>query len=260
MSSFKPTWLYIKQHNKTGLVYFGKTVQRDPVKYAGSGTKWKNHLAKHGNDVTTIWYCLFLDAESVMAFAKWVSNNYDIVKSSDWANLKEETGLNAGGEFSDETRQLWSSQRLGKIQSPETIEKRVSKIRGKPSKLKGKKIHNDESKAKLAVARLGNPLSEAAKDKLRNKLWSELAIQTRTANMRTAAHNRIGTTWTEDHRNARELSFIRKYLVISDEIFAEIDNGASINSIAKLFALSWSTVSTIVKFRNKFEGNKVNTA
>ena len=46
-STFNPTWLYIKEHNVTGLKYFGKTT-RDPLKYKGSGTHWTRHISKHG--------------------------------------------------------------------------------------------------------------------------------------------------------------------------------------------------------------------
>jgi hypothetical protein len=48
---FKPTWLYIKQHNLTKLKYFGKTINKDPVKYKGSGKHWTRHINKYGNDV-----------------------------------------------------------------------------------------------------------------------------------------------------------------------------------------------------------------
>ena len=44
--------LYIKTHNKTGLKYLGKT-SYDPFKYKGSGTYWKRHIKKHGDDVIT---------------------------------------------------------------------------------------------------------------------------------------------------------------------------------------------------------------
>ena len=52
INMFKPTYLYIKTHNITGLKYFGKTTG-DPYTYFGSGTKWLNHLNVYGKDVTT---------------------------------------------------------------------------------------------------------------------------------------------------------------------------------------------------------------
>ena len=48
-----PIYLYVKTHNKTGLKYLGKTISKDPIKYKGSGLYWRNHITKHGYDVTT---------------------------------------------------------------------------------------------------------------------------------------------------------------------------------------------------------------
>ena len=92
MQSFKPTFLYIKRHIVTGLLYFGKTV-KNPNKYKGSGIYWKRHLQKHGSHVETLWYCLFLDAQTCSEFALLFSKNNNIVESSEWANLIDENGL-----------------------------------------------------------------------------------------------------------------------------------------------------------------------
>lgn len=100
---FKPTTLYIKQHNKTGLKYFGQTRSKDPVKYRGSGSYWKDHLKIHGKDVSTIWYQTFYDRQELIDYATTFSIKHDIVKAKDengnkiWANLKEENGLDGGG-------------------------------------------------------------------------------------------------------------------------------------------------------------------
>lgn len=89
---FKPTFLYIKQHEITGILYFGKTV-RNPESYNGSGLKWKRILKKHGGRVNTLWYCLFTDQESLVDFAINFSKLNDIVNNPQWANLIEENGL-----------------------------------------------------------------------------------------------------------------------------------------------------------------------
>lgn len=86
---FKLTYLYVKQHNITGLKYFGKTTQ-DPFKYKGSGLHWTRHLAKHGNDVTTIIIGTYIDKERCISDAITFSKNNNIVESTDWANLKIE--------------------------------------------------------------------------------------------------------------------------------------------------------------------------
>jgi hypothetical protein len=77
------TSLYIKQHNKTGLKYFGKTDNTDPVTYLGSGSYWKNHLAIHGNDVSTIWYQKFNSKEELTKYAMDFSVSNNIVEAKD---------------------------------------------------------------------------------------------------------------------------------------------------------------------------------
>ena len=89
---FKPTFLYIKQHSITGLLYFGKTI-KNPEIYKGSGVKWKRILKKFGGQVNTLWYCLFLDEESLKDFAISFSKINNIVLSRQWANLIDENGL-----------------------------------------------------------------------------------------------------------------------------------------------------------------------
>ena len=99
MSIYKPTWLYIKQHNQTGLKYFGKHSGSDPTKYIGSGVYWRRHLSTHGNDVSTIWCQLFENKQSLIEYASRFSEKNNIVKSNEWANLKPESGLDGSGNI-----------------------------------------------------------------------------------------------------------------------------------------------------------------
>lgn len=93
MQSFKPTFLYIKRHIVTGILYFGKTV-KNPEKYKGSGVHWKRILKKHGSEVETLWYCLFLDINECSNFALKFSEINNIVSDPRWANLIPEDGIN----------------------------------------------------------------------------------------------------------------------------------------------------------------------
>lgn len=64
---FKPTYLYIKRHSITGLMYFGKTTKSDPVEYKGSGLVWTRHIRKHGKKhVETVWHKLFVNREMIV--------------------------------------------------------------------------------------------------------------------------------------------------------------------------------------------------
>lgn len=90
-------YLYIKTHNKTGLKYLGKTI-RNPHKYRGSGKRWTAHIKKHGYDVTTEIVGTFATNEELMSFSIPLSKKLNIVESTNWANLKLETG--DGGDTS----------------------------------------------------------------------------------------------------------------------------------------------------------------
>jgi hypothetical protein len=96
----KPTYLYVKQHNTTGLKYFGKTT-RNVEKYIGSGLHWKRHIKHHGRNVKTVWVSEpFYDKNLLVEFATFFSDFFNIVNCSNWANLKEENGLDGGGNHS----------------------------------------------------------------------------------------------------------------------------------------------------------------
>jgi hypothetical protein len=97
---FRPTALLVQTHNVTGLKYFCKTTDLAKVHwYKGSGTVWKRHLKKHGNDVSTGIMGFYLDRQRCVEAALEFSRTHNIVASKEWANLVEEnaeTGAQGG--------------------------------------------------------------------------------------------------------------------------------------------------------------------
>lgn len=85
------TYIYLKTHNKTGLKYLGKT-NKDPFSYKGSGKYWKRHIKQHGYDVRTEILAECCSEQEVIEKGLFFSNMWDVVKSSDFANLKPEMG------------------------------------------------------------------------------------------------------------------------------------------------------------------------
>jgi hypothetical protein len=133
MSIYRPTWLYIKQHNQTGLKYFGKTT-RDPLKYNGSGRYWNKHLAVHGSDISTIWCHLYIDKDELVEEAVAFSRAHNIVSATNkhkkkiWANEKPENGLDGGSLTPQIIDKMLQSKRLNGTSnpnSPESIRKRL---------------------------------------------------------------------------------------------------------------------------------------
>ena len=102
--------LYIATHNKTGLKYFGKTTryfttQELQSKYHGSGTYWKRHLKKHGDDVTIEIYGIY-NIDEVNEVALRYSEENNIVKSKEYANLIIENGLDGGKQTDEITKRI----------------------------------------------------------------------------------------------------------------------------------------------------------
>jgi hypothetical protein len=141
MDIFKPTYLYIKTHNVTNLRYFGKTT-RNPYKYSGSGKYWLRHLSIHGDDVSTEVIGLYLSRDEIEKVALDFSTNFNIVESAEWANLKNENGLDGGFLHNDELHNkyklAWEKRKQRPV-SDETRKKMSEARRGKPSGAKGKK-------------------------------------------------------------------------------------------------------------------------
>ena len=160
----KPTRLYIKQHAITGLKYFGKTVKDNVSSYHGSGKYWKSHIKAHGvSHVNTLWVSdYFTEKEDLVEFASFFSEIFDIAKSSEWANLKEENGLDGhptGVEFSDETRRKISNALTGKTR-PESVRLKIAEAN---------RNRSEESLQKMRKSLTGKkrkPFSEETRKKM----------------------------------------------------------------------------------------------
>ena len=189
----KPTYLYIKEHNVTGLKYFGKTT-KDPYKYNGSGKHWVRHIKKHGKEhVNTVWISEpFTDESRLVEFALLMSEELDVVKSNMWANLKEENGLdgaipgiipwNKGIPRTEAEKQTMSNARKGIKSwnkgipcSDETKDKlrcrsRTSETKKKIKTARAKQVitHIDSTKQKISQSHIGMRHSIESKQKMSN--------------------------------------------------------------------------------------------
>ena len=202
-----PTWLYVKKHNVTGLLYFGRTQRTDPIKYIGSGNYWRRHLKKHGRDVTTLWCQLYTDRNSIIRDATEFSIYHDIIKSPHWANLMIEDGINGSAKG-----------RTTKPCNTSTKQKISKALRGKRNG--AGHIKSEESKKRIsdAIKNLG-PRSQETKEKLRlaNK-GKKLSEETR----RKIGLGGIGRKCPKTLEHRRKLSEANKGKVISEEIKKKI--------------------------------------
>lgn len=219
MQSFKPTFLYIKRHIVTGILYFGKTT-KNPDKYKGSGLLWRRILRKHGTNVETLWYCLFLDQESCTDFALKFSKINNIVESDQWANLVEENGID--GALVGHPSFITDYTEVSKKLSDNSI-----KMWSDPEfKEKMKQVHRErwtESERQRNSEMMKEKWTEERKQKHSEKMKGHIGSRKLKGIPKTEEHNRKnsealkGKVKTEEHKqNLRESMRLRKVCRLSD--------------------------------------------
>lgn len=217
--------LYVKTHNITGLKYFGKTTSKDPIKYPGSGTYWKNHIRKYGNDVLTEVIGQFDDKDECLKVAMGFSLQHNIVESDEWANLKIETLYGGWDHIDRKALYMQTSERMkGEGNIAKTPEARSKISRSMVGNTNGQGvIFTKERREKISRANLGKTLSEETKLKLsfymknlspeeRQKFYSPEAIAKRaksnTGKKRIRicciiCHREISAQFLERHYNTK---------------------------------------------------------
>ena len=175
-------YLYKKTHNKTGLQYLGKTKQQDPHTYQGSGTRWGQHIKKHGYDVTTEILKECSTHEEVKEWGGYSSKLWNVVESRDWANLKEECGDGGAQIMTVEYKEKIAAAMKGRIFTEEHLKKlslahkghadyrtpetKAEAARKASAKLKGVKKPKGFGE-KVRQANLGKKMTVEAKEKMR---------------------------------------------------------------------------------------------
>ena len=93
--------LMVKTHKITGLKYLCMTTKKDWNAYKGSGHYWKSHINTHG--IEHVITDLIFESDDHNEFKKKcleVSNQLNVVNSTEFANLMPETGQLGGVIFS----------------------------------------------------------------------------------------------------------------------------------------------------------------
>jgi hypothetical protein len=175
IDNFEPTFLYLKRHKDTKLLYFGKTTRTDPVRYNGSGKYWKNHLKKYGKNIETIWYEKFYDIYELIDFALSFSEIFDITNSELFANLCEENGLDGGDPGKTATSKTALALK-GRKRPQNSIDKQKKTLLENPI------TFTEERKQKISKSLTGKKLSETHINALKLGAKTEKNIESRKRN------------------------------------------------------------------------------
>jgi len=94
---------------------------------------------------------------------------------------------------------------------------------------------------------------EGMREKHRNKVWTEKAIQNRLNNCLKNAEARKGKKWSQEHRNARLRTYIEKNVDIATKVFTLHDTGLNNLQISKVLNITWEKVKYSLLNRKDFE-------
>lgn len=160
-------FLYLKTHNKTKKKYLGKTV-KNPHKYSGSGTYWKEHLRRYGEDVSTEILFQTESKEELKEKALYYSNLWGVANNPEFANTIPEMG--DGGDTSQSPAYQKYLNEIHK--NPESeINKKVSERMRKNNPMHKQevvaKVFSPENIKRRALGKVGKKCSEEHKNSVR---------------------------------------------------------------------------------------------
>jgi hypothetical protein len=104
---------------------------------------------------------------------------------------------------------------------------------------------------KIRPTVIGRKLKETSKEKLRNKVWSEKALENRLNNCLKAAENRKGSKWSDEKREQMFTTYFDKNKHLSPQVFELADSGTNIRQISLKLGISWDRVKYILDNRDR---------
>lgn len=88
-------------------------------------------------------------------------------------------------------------------------------------------------------------------EKMKNKKWSEKALQNRLNNCLKAAEARIGSKWTNEQHDKKFKRYIEKNNHLFSQVFELSDAGMNTRQISLKLGISWEKVNYILINQNK---------
>jgi hypothetical protein len=244
-------YLYLKIHNQTGFKYLGKTVSKDPHLYKGSGKVWSRHIKKHGYDVTTIILLASEDDKEIAETGKFFSKIFGVVKSKEFANIREETG--DGGD-------TWSTN----PNKEETLSKILTRTRGQK--------RTDQQKKNISDALNRTNTSYSGHDtknnatftnkKHRNDTIEKIKISNRRFRDKSSKKNRIpeksynkGIPKTKEHKRKLSEALLGRKPSNSRIIVIDGKEFIGMKEASEFIGIPYSTIRNRIKSRNLHYAN-----
>ena len=86
---------------------------------------------------------------------------------------------------------------------------------------------------------------------MKNKVWSEKALQNRLTNCLKSAEARKGSKWSDEHHDIKFKQYITKNKDLFPKVFSLSDNGMNTRQISLELKISWDRTNYILVNRNR---------
>jgi len=158
----------IKTHKETGLKYLCKCENRDPYKYKGSGTYWKEHLRRFGNSIKDITTKVLFETDDVNVFkekALHYSKLWEVDTNPNFANYILEQGDGGDTSKSIGYQNYIKSERFDKIRLESSERMKINNPMYRPEI--ASKVHNQTTYDKISKALTGQKKSDSHVEKIK---------------------------------------------------------------------------------------------
>lgn len=108
-----------------------------------------------------------------------------------------------------------------------------------------------EHAEKIRPTSIGRNLKESSKERLRNKEWSEKALENRLNNCLKAAENRKGSNWSDEQHDKKFNKYIEKNKHLFPQVFELANSGTNTRQISIKLGISWDRVKYILDNRDQ---------
>jgi len=110
------------------------------------------------------------------------------------------------------------------------------------------------SKQTKENSKFKQPVSEETKEKHRNKVWTQKALDSRLKNCLKNAADRKGKPWSENKRKSNRLNYLKKNYKNALNVAHLFDSGVTnYSALARELNISWEKVKWALVYRNEFE-------
>jgi hypothetical protein len=113
--------------------------------------------------------------------------------------------------------------------------------------LEQRRLHGEKTRP----SSLGRKHKDETIQKMKNKVWSDKALENRLNNCLKSAESRKGSSWSGEQHELKFQKYIKKNKHLFTQVFELYDSGMNIRQISLNITISWDRVKYIMDNRHR---------